>query len=161
MNEWSVECECVAGEWMSEWSADGMNVIVLHEFHATQVENGTVLSCCEAYIIYYDRSVWERLERETQEREDRNKECPFGRLLSTSLKPTTLHLHWDRGRRNYEKLFMKCVWKIAGGCVDVCVWWGVEGMWVWRDRMKTVIIVLVPIGVLYVSHVCDTVYFYF
>ena len=29
-----------AGEWMSEWSADGMNVIVLHEIRATpQVEN--------------------------------------------------------------------------------------------------------------------------
>ena len=39
MNEWSVECECVAGEWMSEWSAEGMNVIVLHELRATQVEN--------------------------------------------------------------------------------------------------------------------------
>ena len=46
MHEWSVECdwsqlvpECVAGEWMSEWSADGMNVIVLHELRATQVEN--------------------------------------------------------------------------------------------------------------------------
>ena len=40
MNKWSVECECVAGEWMSEWSVDGMNVIVLHELlGATQVEN--------------------------------------------------------------------------------------------------------------------------
>ena len=36
MNEWSVECECVAGEWMSEWSADGMNVIVLHELSSVQ-----------------------------------------------------------------------------------------------------------------------------
>ena len=34
MSEWLVECE-----WMSEWSADGMNVIVLHELRATQVEN--------------------------------------------------------------------------------------------------------------------------
>ena len=33
----------------------------------------------------------ETRERERQERGDRNKECPFGRLLSTSLKPTTLH----------------------------------------------------------------------
>ena len=32
MNEWS-------GEWMSEWSADGMNVIVLHELRATQVQD--------------------------------------------------------------------------------------------------------------------------
>ena len=39
LSEWSVECECVAGEWISEWSADGMNVIVLHELRATQVEN--------------------------------------------------------------------------------------------------------------------------
>ena len=35
---------------MSEWSEDGMNVIVLHELRATQVENWTVLSCYEAYI---------------------------------------------------------------------------------------------------------------
>ena len=39
MNEWSVECECGADEWLSEWSADGMNVIVLHELRATEVEN--------------------------------------------------------------------------------------------------------------------------
>ena len=30
-------------------------------------------------------------ERERREREDRNKECPFARQLSTSLKPSTLH----------------------------------------------------------------------
>ena len=41
--------------------------------------------------IDYDRSVCERPERERQEREDRNKVCPFARLLSTSLKPATLH----------------------------------------------------------------------
>ena len=28
-----------AGEWMSEWSVDGMNVIVLHGLRATEVEN--------------------------------------------------------------------------------------------------------------------------
>ena len=69
-----------AGEWMNEWSADGMHVIVLHKLRATQVENWTVLSCYEAYIyydIYYDKSVRERPERERQEREDRNKECPL------------------------------------------------------------------------------------
>ena len=64
---WSIY---LLGGWMSEWSADGMNVIVLHELRATQVENWTVLSCYEAYI-YYDRSVWERRER--QERQDRNR----------------------------------------------------------------------------------------
>ena len=48
------------------WSADRMNVIVLHEFRATQVENWTVLSCYEAYI-YYDSSVWER-ERDKREK---------------------------------------------------------------------------------------------
>ena len=52
-----------AGEWMSEWSADGMNVIVLHKLCATQVENWTVLSCYEAYISY-DKSVCERDQRE-------------------------------------------------------------------------------------------------
>ena len=31
-------------------------------------------------------------EREIREREDSNKECPFARLLSTLLKPTTLHI---------------------------------------------------------------------
>ena len=31
---------CAGGSWMSEWSVDGMNVIVLHRLHAaTQVEN--------------------------------------------------------------------------------------------------------------------------
>ena len=33
-----------------------------------------------------------RDQREISEREDSNKECPFARLLLTSLKPTTLHL---------------------------------------------------------------------
>ena len=34
-----------------------------------------------------------RDQREIREREDRNKECPFARQLSTSLKPTTLHIY--------------------------------------------------------------------
>ena len=72
MNEWSVECECGAGEWMSEWSADGMNVIMLHELRATQVENGTVLSCYEAYI-YPTIGVCERDQRERDQREEREK----------------------------------------------------------------------------------------
>ena len=71
MNEWSIECG--ADEWMSEWSADGMNVIVLHELRATQVENWTVLSCYEAYIyVSYDRSVCER-ERSERERGTRER----------------------------------------------------------------------------------------
>ena len=34
MSEW-LNVNVFAGEWMSEWSADGMNVIVLHELRAT------------------------------------------------------------------------------------------------------------------------------
>ena len=34
MSEW-LNVSVFAGEWMSEWSADGMNVIVLHELQAT------------------------------------------------------------------------------------------------------------------------------
>ena len=34
MSEWLVECK-----WTSERSVDGMNVILLHELCATQVEN--------------------------------------------------------------------------------------------------------------------------
>ena len=67
--------------------------------------------------IYYDRSVCVRETRETDKREKMNKECPFGRLLSTSVwlawmgwkdtnnkpptthKPTTLHL--DSGHMPY------------------------------------------------------------
>ena len=99
---------------MSEWSADGMNVIVLHELRATQVENWTVPSCYEAYTTI-GVCVWET--RETDKREKMNKECPFGRLLLTSVwlnwmgwkdtnnkpptthKPTTLHL--DSGHMPY------------------------------------------------------------
>ena len=61
-----------AGEWMSEWSADGMNVIVLHELRATQVENLTVLSCYEAYI-YTIIGVCERDQRERETRERRQE----------------------------------------------------------------------------------------
>ena len=60
---------------MNEWSVDGMNVIVLQELRATQVENWTVLSCYEAYIyIYYDRSVQERPEREMTEIQEKRQE---------------------------------------------------------------------------------------
>ena len=42
-----------------------MDVIVLHELHATQVENLTVLSCYEAHTDpHYDRSVGDRPQRE-------------------------------------------------------------------------------------------------
>ena len=44
-----------AGEWMSEWSVDGMNVIVLKT---------ELFSVAMKHIyIYYDRSVCERPER--------------------------------------------------------------------------------------------------
>ena len=41
MNEWSVERECGADEWLSEWSADGMTVIasVARAPCNTRVEN--------------------------------------------------------------------------------------------------------------------------
>ena len=94
MNEWSIECG--ADEWMSEWSADGMNVIVLHELRATHGLKTELFSVALKHI--YTKIVCERdqgtretrekeiteRERERQEREDRNKECPFGRLFSTS-----------------------------------------------------------------------------
>ena len=97
MNEWSVECECGADEWMSKWSADGMNVIVLHELRATHGLKTELFSVAMKHI-YTKIGVCERnqetkktretrekeiRERERQETEDRNKECPFGRLFST------------------------------------------------------------------------------
>ena len=100
MNEWSVECECGADEWMSESSADGMKC-VLHELRATQVENWTVLSCYEAYIyiyIYYDRSVWARPERRRPERKRREKERD--KREKTGIKSVCLEdgfrLHWNQ-----------------------------------------------------------------
>ena len=39
MSAWLVESECVCRRMDERWSADGMNVIVLHEFRAKQVEN--------------------------------------------------------------------------------------------------------------------------
>ena len=49
-----------AGEWMSEWSVDGMNVIVLKT---------ELFSVAMKHIyIYYDRSVCERPERDKRER---------------------------------------------------------------------------------------------
>ena len=68
----------IAGDWMSEWSVNGMNVIVLHGLRATQVENGTVLSYYEEYTTI--RVCVER--RETKERQEKNKECLLRRLLS-------------------------------------------------------------------------------
>ena len=112
MNEWSVECECGADERMSEWSADGMNVIVLHKLRATHGLKTELFSVAMKHI-YTKIGVCERdqetretrekrSERERQEREDRNKECPFGRLFSTSQKPTTLHeQHTGQEGRNF------------------------------------------------------------
>ena len=57
---------------MSEWSVDGMNVIVLHGLRA-KVENGTVLSCYEAFIYTHTIGVCERDQRERRERERRQE----------------------------------------------------------------------------------------
>ena len=91
MSEWLVECECVCRQMDEWWSVDGMNVIVLHEVHATQAENWTVLSCYETYI-YYDRSVCVRDQRDRERKKTWIKsvwktgiKCPFWRLLSTSI----------------------------------------------------------------------------
>ena len=70
-----------AGEWTSEWSVDGMNVIVLHRFCSTQVENWTVLSYCDAYILWQEY-VKDKRERE---REDRNKESVWKIAFNFSL----------------------------------------------------------------------------
>ena len=52
MVSWIVNV-CAGGSWISEWSVDGMNVIVLHGLRAaTHIENWTV-------PVYYDRSVWD------------------------------------------------------------------------------------------------------
>ena len=56
MNEWSVEyVNMFAGEWMCEWSVDGMNVIVLHGFvqHRLKTE---LFSDYEYEPYIYDRS---------------------------------------------------------------------------------------------------------
>ena len=46
MSKWLVECE-----WMSEWSVDGMNVIVLHiPYHGTSPQGH--LSMCEILRQY-------------------------------------------------------------------------------------------------------------
>ena len=72
MVSWIVNV-CVGGSWMSEWSVDGMNVIVLHGLRAaTHVENWTV-------PVYYDRSVWD-WEGDKREKLNGNKECPLRRL---------------------------------------------------------------------------------
>ena len=49
MNKWSVECECVCMQLMSDWSVDGMTAIVLHWLCATQVKKLTVLSYYKAH----------------------------------------------------------------------------------------------------------------
>ena len=83
----------IVGDWMSEWSADGMNVIVLHRLRATQVENGTVFSYYEAYIYTTIRVCVERCE--TKERQEKNKECPLRRLLSA--------VHGMNGRKGHKQ----------------------------------------------------------
>ena len=75
MNEWSVECECGADERMSEWSADGMNVIVLHELRATHRLKTELFSVAMKHI-YTKIGVCERDQetRETREKEIRERE---------------------------------------------------------------------------------------
>ena len=73
MNEWSVECGCVAGEWMSGWSVDGMNVIVLHGLRAAWVGGWAVLGCYEAYIYILRWECVRRPERSQRERETRER----------------------------------------------------------------------------------------
>ena len=121
MNEWSVECEYGADEWMSEWSADGMNVIVLHELRATHGLKTELFSVAMKHI-YTKIGVCERdqrerdqRERERQEREDRNKEYPFGRLFDlietnnitfgvADRIPTTLHLASPTGFQHAQNI---------------------------------------------------------
>ena len=111
MSEWSVECECVCSR-MDEWMVSGWNEC---DCVAQAPGNtGWKLNCSQllwSIYIYYDRSVSERPETERQEREDRNKECPFGRLLLTSLKPT-LHMAESKCRNLHQawKFFPLCKW---------------------------------------------------
>ena len=64
-----------AGKWLSEWSVNGMNVIVLHRLK-------TVLSYYEAYILGQECV---KDERERDKRERTGIKSLFGRLLSTSV----------------------------------------------------------------------------
>ena len=74
-------------------------------------------------------------------------ECVYGMCLSMSV--------------------CECVCGWVGGVLGragcgVCVWRGEEGVWLWveRARMKIVIIILVPFNLLHIGHIiCDTVYF--
>ena len=72
MNEWLAECESGADEWMSEWSADGMNVIVLHELRATHRLKTELFSVAMKHI-YTKIGVCER-DQETREKEIRERD---------------------------------------------------------------------------------------
>ena len=128
-----------AGEWMSEWSVTGMNVIVLHVLCATQVENWTVLLLWGIHThththTHYGISVWER-----DKRGDRNKECPFRRLLSTltGVKRSKGHKHPPNQctfQQHYiRKYDLMCI-RVQNNDGKVIQWWGKGG---WGEEIRT------------------------
>ena len=87
MSEWSVECECVC-RWMDEWMVSGWNECDC--VARAPCNTGWKLNCSQLLGSIY---VCERPQRERDKREKTGiKSVHFGRLLSTSLKPTTLHI---------------------------------------------------------------------
>ena len=78
----------VNGQWM-EWMWLCCTSSVQHSFKTE------LFSVAMKHIyIYTTIGVCERDHKERQEREDRNKECLFGRPLLASLKPTILQSLW-------------------------------------------------------------------
>ena len=60
-----------ACDWVSEWSVDGMTLIVLHRFHATELFSGD--HAVYIYIYYCKRICVRVYVREREEEEERER----------------------------------------------------------------------------------------